>query len=149
MWREHLPYQGTIDVTASEKKIYAATEYSLFSIDKTSKEIERISKVTGLSETGISCIGYDAVSKKLAVAYTNSNLDIIDGKGIHNIPDLKRKIVGGDKNIYQIYFEPAGCYLSTGLGILVVDAEKFEIKDSWLIGNTGGAVKTNGFLKTT
>lgn len=148
LWREHLPYQGTIDVTASEQKIYAATEYSLFSIDRQSKEIERISKIAGLSETGISRIQYDALSKKLIVVYSNSNIDVIDQQGIHNIPDLKRKIISGDKSIYHIYVDNNRYYLSTGLGVIVLDADKFEIKDSWLISNTGGYVKTNAFTKT-
>jgi len=148
LWREHLPYQGTIDVTASDKKIYAATEYSLFSIDQQTKEIERISKAAGLSETGISRIHYDAFSKKLVVAYTNSNIDVIDEQGLHNIPDLKRKVISGDKNIYHIYADNNLFYLSTGLGIIVVDANKFEIKDSWAIGNGGGFVKTNGLTKS-
>ena len=100
MWREHLPYQGTIDVTASEKKIYAATEYSLFSIDIATKEIQRISKMAGLSETGISAIQFDPLSKKLFVAYTNSNIDVLDAGGNHNIPDLKRRVISGGKNIY-------------------------------------------------
>ncbi|RYF81338.1 MAG: hypothetical protein EON98_12485, partial [Chitinophagaceae bacterium] len=76
LWREHLPYQGAIDVTASDQKIYAATPFSLFSVDKNSKEIERFSKVSGLSETGVSAINYDPASKKLFVAYSNSNLDV-------------------------------------------------------------------------
>jgi len=147
MWREHLPYQGTIDVTASDKKVYAATEYSLFSIDLSSKEIERISKVAGLTETGISRIQYDPLSKKLFVAYSNSNIDVIDHLGIHNIPDLKRGAIQGNKNIYHIYADNNRCYLSTGLGVIVLDADKLEIKDSWFIGNGGGYIKTNGFTK--
>jgi hypothetical protein len=148
MWREHLPYQGTIDITASEKRIYAATPFSLFSVDIATKEIERWTTVSGLSETGISAINYDAVSKKLVVAYNNSNIDVLDEKGINNIPDIKRSNISGDKNIYAIYPDGNRCYLATGLGVIVLDADKYEIKDSWFIGFTGGYVKVNGFTKT-
>lgn len=147
MWREHLPYQSAIDVTASDKKIYCATPYSLFTVNLLNREVERISKVAGLSETGINTIQFDAFSKKLFVAYSNSNIDVIDEKGIHNVPDLKRDNISGDKNIYQIFADNSLCYLSTGLGIIVLDADKFEIKDSWFIGNNGGYVKTNSFTK--
>jgi len=147
MWREHLPYQGTIDVTASESKVYAATPYSLFSVDIVTKEIDRISKVSGLSETGISAINYDPLFKKLFVAYTNSNIDVLEAKSIRNIPDIKRSTIAGDKNIYAIYPDGVRCYLSTGLGVVVLDAEKYEVKDSWFIGANGGYVKVNGFTK--
>lgn len=147
LWREHLPYHSAINVTASDKKIYCATPFSLFSVDLSSNEVERISKVAGLSETGISAIEYNPVSKKLLVAYSNSNIDVIDEKGIHNIPDLKRKNSSGDKTIYHIFADNNLWYLSTGLGVIVLDADKLEIKDSWLIGSSGNFVKTNAFTK--
>lgn len=146
-WREHLPYQVAIDITASEKKIYAATPLSFFSVDAETSETERFSKVTGLSETGISAIQYDASAQKLYVAYHNSNIDVLTGGGLRNIPDIKRSTISGDKNIYAIYPDGDRCYLSTGLGIVVLDAEKYEVKDSWFIGDGGGYVKTNGFVK--
>ncbi|MFL5772606.1 MAG: two-component regulator propeller domain-containing protein [Flavisolibacter sp.] len=148
MWREHLPYASTIDVAASSRKIYAATPYSLFSVDLASHETERISKVSGLSETGISTIAFDRIAEKLYVAYSNSNVDVIDENGIHNIPELQRENISGDKTIYHISPDNDQCYLSTGLGIIVIDAMKYEIKESWFIGNSGGNVKTNGFARS-
>jgi sugar lactone lactonase YvrE len=146
-WREHLPYQNAKDVTASDNKIICATPYSLFSVDKSTKEVQRISKVSGLSETGISTINYDEISRKLFIAYTNSNIDVIaDGRTI-NIPDIKRANLAGDKAIYQVVPSNDVCYLATGLGIIVLDANKYEVKESWFIGNSGGYVKTNAFLK--
>jgi hypothetical protein len=147
MWREHAPYQSAIDVTASDNKIYVATPYNLFSVDRSTKEIERISKVSGLSETGISVIKFDPISKKLIIAYANSNIDVIDKEGIHNVPGLKRANVPGDKNVYHIFTDNNLAYLSTGLGVIVLDEQKMEIRSSWFIGNNGDYVKTNGFTK--
>lgn len=146
-WREHLPYQSALDVTASEKKIYCATPYSLFTVDLSTNEVERFSKVAGLSETGISAIKYDPVSKKLLIGYSNSNIDVIDEKGIHNIPDLERENSSGDKGIYHIFPDNNRWFLSTGLGVVIVDADKKEISASWLIGNNGNSVKTNAITK--
>ena len=147
MWREHLPYHIAIDVTASDKKVYCATPFSLFSVELSTNEVQRISKVSGLNETGISTIKYDPVSKKLLIAYSNSNIDLIDDKGIYNVPELKRENSSGDKTIYHIFPDNNRWYLSTGLGIIIVDAEKAEIKDLWTIGNNGAEVKTNAFTK--
>ncbi len=147
-WREHLPYQGANDLAASGNKVYAATTYSLFSVDLESGEQERISRVSGLSETGISTIQFDPVSKKLYIAYLNSNLDVLDAKGIHNIPELKRENISGDKNIYHIFPDNNRVYLSTGLGVIVLDAEKLEIRETWFIGNNGDHVRTSGFVKS-
>src|SRR4029079_14906620 len=123
------------------------TPYSLFSVDLSTNEIERISKVAGLSETGISTIKYDGVSKKLLIAYSNSNIDLIDEKGIHNIPDLKRENSSGDKTIYHIFSDNNRWYLSTGLGVIILDGDQLEIKDSWIIGSKGNFTKVNAFTK--
>jgi hypothetical protein len=146
-WREHLPYGSTIDVTASAKKIYTATPYNIYSVDVSTKEVERYSTINGLSETGISTIKYDLVTNKLYIGYTNSNIDIIDLKRINNIPGLKRQTISGDKTIYHFFADGDVCYVSTGLGVLVLNSVKLEIKDSWLIGDNGGYVKTNMFTK--
>jgi hypothetical protein len=102
-WREHLPYNSAIDVTAGDGKVYCATPYSLFSVDITGNMVERMSRVTGLNETGISAIKYDETSSKLFIAYSNSNIDIIYRNDIYNVPDIKRDNIIGDKTIYNIY----------------------------------------------
>jgi ligand-binding sensor domain-containing protein len=141
-WREHLPYNSTLGLAVTPERIYAATPYALFSVSRSSGELERLSKVSGLSETGISTIRYDAAGNRLYVAYSNSNIDVISDGGIRNIPDLKRESVSGDKAVYDFY--PAGnvVYAATGLGIWVLDADRYETKDSWFIGNNGSYVRT-------
>src|SRR6187402_296373 len=84
-WREHLPYNSTIDVTAGNGIVYAATPFSVFSVNTIENSIERFSRVTGLSETGVSTIQYDVLNDKLVIAYKNSNVDIIYRNDIYNI----------------------------------------------------------------
>ena len=144
-WREHLPYNSAIDVTAGNGKVYCATPYSLFSVNTTTNEIERHSRVTGLNETGIGTIKFDEANNKLFIAYQNSNIDILYRNDIYNIPDIKRDNVIGDKNIYNIYPLGKNYYLSTGLGVIVIDGDRYEVKDTWWIGNGGSQVKVNGF----
>ena len=145
MWREHLLYHSAIDVTAGDNKIYCATPYSLFTVDLTDNSIERLSKITGLSETGVNAINYDETNHKLLIGYSNSNVDIIYRNDIFNIPDLKRENINSDKSIYNIYSLNGNFYLSTGLGIIVIDGNRYEIKDSWIIGSGGNNVRVNGF----
>ncbi len=145
LWREHLPYNSIIDVTAGNNKIYAATPYSVFAVNYTDNSIERMSKMTGLSETGISTILYDEANQKLVIAYSNSNIDIVYRNDVFNIPGLKRELINADKNIYHIFPLNNNYYLSTGLGVVVVHGTKYEIIDSWFIGKNGGYTKVSAF----
>lgn len=143
-WREHLPYNSAIDVTTGDGKIFCATPYSLFSVNTTDNSVERYSRITGLHETGISAIQYDEISQKLFIAYTNSNIDIIYRNDIFNVPDLKRDNIAGDKTVYRIYSLGKNFYLSTGLGVVLIDGDRYEVRDTWFIGNGGNQVKVNG-----
>ena len=145
LWREHLPYNSAIDVTAGNGKIFCATPYSLFSVSLADNLTERYSRVTGLNETGVSAIQFDEAGEKLFIAYSNSNIDIIFRNDIYNIPDIKRDNIIGDKTVYNIYPFSDNFYLSTGLGIIVIDGNRYEVKDSWFIGAGGNQVKVNGF----
>lgn len=138
-WREHLNYQQAIQVVKGDQ-IYCATTQALFSIND-KNEATRFSKVTGLNDIGISTIGWDNTGEQLLVAYNNSNLDLVKGSTVKNISDIKRSTISGDKSILNIYCNNGTAYLSTGLGIVLVDLSRLEIKDTWIIGNNGSQVK--------
>lgn len=148
-WREHLPYNSAIDLAAANGRIYAATPYSLFSVEIADGSVERYSRITGLSETGVSTIFYDSTEQQLLVAYTNSNLDILIRNRVVNIPDIKRDNIIGDKTIYSIYKTGNIYYLSTGLGVILIDSKRYELKDSWFIGNGGNQIRVNGFTSSS
>ncbi|HEX2532937.1 MAG TPA: two-component regulator propeller domain-containing protein, partial [Chitinophagaceae bacterium] len=147
-WREHLPYNSTLAVGATPDRIWAATPYSLFWVDPASGETGRLSRNTGLSETGIRTAAFDAASRKGFIAYENGNLDVLTGNSIRNIPDLKRAAVNGDKTVYHITAEDGLAYLSTGLGIVVVDASRYEIRDTWPLGEGGQPLRTFQFVRS-
>lgn len=139
-WRDHLPYHQAIAVAGSDKKIYCATPYSLFTVDRTDKSIDRLSKTNGLSETGISAICYDPGADKLTIAYNSSNIDILSGGQTYNIPDIRQSTRVGDKTIHQALAYNNRVYLSTGIGIIVLDEDKYEVKDTYVIGTDGDTV---------
>lgn len=148
-WREHLPWNSAIAVAAGEERIWCATPYALFAVTDNQSLVYRFSKMNGLSETGISNIAVNESGTQLCVAYTNSNLDLIEDGDITNIPDLKRENSPGDKSIYAIYPKAGFYYLSTGIGVIVVNAARAEISDSWFIGNNGDPVKVNAVTINT
>src|SRR5689334_7958709 len=81
-WREHLPYHQAINVLNTNDRIWCSTPYSLFSVDPQDNTIERFSKITGLSSTGISSIGVDATTGRIIIGYTNSDIDVLKDNGV-------------------------------------------------------------------
>ncbi|NML20393.1 hypothetical protein HHL16_05885 [Pseudoflavitalea sp. G-6-1-2] len=136
-WRDHLPYHRAIAVTAQQSTIWCATGFSVFSVDLSDKSIERFSRISGLTETGVSAIGADETGDQLVIAYNSSNIDVLRGNVVKNIPDIKNSSVSGNRSIHHIFVKQQKAWLSTGLGIIVLDLAKHQVSDTWIIGNNG------------
>jgi len=96
-----------------------------------------MSGVNGLSDVGIQNIAYSKENDVLLIAYQNANIDILKGNKIFNLSDIKRKQIAADKTINSILFSGNLAYLSCGFGIVVVNLERKEIKDTYFIGYEG------------
>lgn len=139
-WRDHLPYNKCLSVAEAGNKIYTSTPFALFSYDKTDLSLQRLSKVNGLSDIGISWISYNTTCSTLVIAYTNTNIDLLKNGQIINISDIKRKEILGNKTINKITCIGKYAYLSCGFGIVVLDVEKEEIYDTYYIGPNGSQI---------
>ena len=137
-WRDHLPYTSAKTLTEAGDRVYCASEEGLFYYSKSETTVERLSKITGLSDIGFSTINFDIATNTLVIAYNNANIDLIQDNRIINIPDIKRKIIPGNKIINKIFFKDNYAYLACGFGIVVLDLIKKEIKDTYYIGDNGG-----------
>lgn len=136
-WRDHYPYSQTISVTDLGDKIYCATNLAMFSFNKNDNSLEKFSQVQGLSDIDISIIKYSPVFQTLLVAYNNGNLDLIQSSGVTNLSDIFRSTLPGKKNIYNALFVGNLVYLSCDFGIVVLDIEKMEFRDTYFIGENG------------
>ena len=140
-WRTHLPYFRVIAVEPVGNKVYAATEFELFYYDTEDNSVNILNKINGLSDIGISTMRYNESQRKLFVAYTNANIDLVDANNrVTNMSDIKDKNIVGSKSINNVTFDGDLAYVACGFGIVVFDLKKEEVKDTYYIGDQGDAV---------
>lgn len=140
-WRVHLPYKSCKYVTGSTSSIWAGTDNGLFRLNRADESIERITKIEGLSDLAIGTIRYNPYNSTLVVGYKNGNVDLIRNNVITNLPDIKRAQIVGNKSINNAYFVGNLAYLATGFGIVVVNTDRNEVKETYLIGTNGANVE--------
>jgi type IX secretion system protein PorZ/two component regulator with propeller domain len=143
-WRVHLPYNKARLVAYGGDKIYCSAEDGLFAYNKNDNSIETYTKINGLSDIGISVMRYYPDKNLLLVGYENANLDLIFKNEIVNIPDIKRKNILGAKSINGVNFFGKYAYLACGFGIVVIDIDRKEIKDTYYIGVNGNSINVFG-----
>ena len=136
-WTDYQSYASAKNVVDTGDKIYCVTEGGLFSYTKSDNSIQKMSGINGLSDVGVQRLAYSKENNALLIAYQNANIDLLINNTIYNLSDIKRKQLSANKTINNIMFSGKLAYLSCGFGIVVINLERKEIKDSYFIGNEG------------
>jgi hypothetical protein len=137
-WSDHLVYNTAKRVSVGTEEVYASTGSSIIVYNKEFAELKKISRINGLTETGISTIAWSEENKSLVIAYSSANVDLLKNNTVYNIPDISRKYIPGKKEINRIRINGKYAYLACSFGIVVLDLNKKEIYDTWKPGTGSG-----------
>jgi hypothetical protein len=144
-WRTHADYTNAKGVEIVQNSVYCFSKNGFFYFNKADNQANTLSKLDGFNETTIAQIRYNASLQKLLVAYQTGNLDLVDinseGKpdNIQNIDFIKKTdAIQSSKAINQIEFQGDFAYLAADFGLVVLDAKKSEIKETYQNIGEGG-----------
>lgn len=130
-WTLYPSYHNSTYCQAAGKKIYILSSGALFSFNTADNETVLYDKLNGLSDIDITHIAYSEYINALVIIYSNANIDILyDDETIYNITDFKNSNII-NKSVNNISIEKNIAYLSTEFGVIVLDLEKLEIKNSY------------------
>lgn len=147
VWLDHLPYSDLVDVHAEGDIIYCAAGQGLFIYDHSDKSIERLSKINGLNEVGITCLAWSKKHRTLMVGYENGNLDLVVGTEVKNVPDIRQAInYTGLKRINRITIEEDLAYICTEFGMVSYDLRGGNIDETFIIGFNGNVLAVNDMV---
>lgn len=130
-WRLHTATMRAIDIASDNATVFVAYENGLLRYHLESKEKTLLNKLNGLSDILLSCLYYDSVGQALYVGYKNGNIDQIIGDRIYNIPAIRLASFSGSKKINRFYRTNNGIYVCTDFGIVLLNPDKKEIKDTY------------------
>lgn len=128
-WRIHFSALKAIGITETSDNIYMACSNGVVRYDLEDNTLNQLTVTNGLSDLNISAISSN--SSVVAVGYVNGNLDIIEGNTITNVPWIKAAEISGDKTVHNFYFDDRYVYVATGIGLIIFDNQKKEIKDTY------------------
>lgn len=151
-WKMHNYYvtdriQNVID---AGDKVYYQNSGRLYQFDKATTSTVALGRQNILSDNVISNIYYDWENKLLFIAYSNSNIDVIDEAGnVTNISKIKDivshvrnySVLDGelqsyaDKSILDITFADGIAYVSIGYGYATIDESTMMITKFYDLGS--------------
>ena len=139
-WQLHLPAPRPLMLADAGNRLYLADEGTSFSyFDKSANATQLLSRRDGLHDVGVAALAYDSATAQLVVAYRNGNLDIVGANGkVRNVNDILRKESQTAKTVNQIQVYDGLAYLSSTLGVVVLDLARLEVRDTYAAIGPGG-----------
>ena len=128
-WRIHFSVYNNVGIAQTDEGIFMAAANGVVEYNKEDNSLSTMTVINGLSDLGISTINGEG--SVLAVGYENGNLDIFEGNSVTNLPFIKTAEVSGSKRINNLSFSGNLIYVCTEIGLVVVDVDRKEIKDTY------------------
>ncbi|QTN38197.1 T9SS type A sorting domain-containing protein [Cryomorphaceae bacterium] len=142
-WGNELPYNKVIDIVVRPDEVVVAAENGLFYYGRQFRNLERESKIDGLSGVVITAMTEHAESGTLVVAYDNQIIDVIQGEQQSTYFDIQRFTISGGKTINDILPVGDRMFFSCDFGVVEFNIQTREFDGPYFIGDAGTQVVVN------
>jgi ligand-binding sensor domain-containing protein len=140
-WQYHYKPLSYNAIEHFDKEIFAIGKYAVLHFPPNQMNADILHKINGLSDYSIDGAYYDKSSQKGILTYNNSTIDLISWNQnrieIEPNYDLFNKIFIGAKQIFKVKFIGNKAYLSTSMGIVVLNLEQNIVESTYVIGDNG------------
>lgn len=143
-WTAHFAYLPSDKIVLAEDRIYCAQTSGLFVYHLSSGTLETKNKVEGLSDVGVSAIGYSETSQTVVVGYQNGNIDLICQGRRYNLSSIKQQTLYADKTVRHVYCEAQKAYLSCDFGLVIIDLVHRTLASTCLLGTDATPIPVYG-----
>lgn len=141
-WNEYFSYRNVLQLESVDDNIFALTENGIFIHNVTTDEIQKLTKLNGLSTVGLTCMAYcDSVSSFL-VGYSDGTLDIISYPSLRvtAIPTIAQKNIYGSKRINKIVMHHDTALIASEFGMLTFSMQTRKFISTTILSNDGSFV---------
>ncbi|MFM7005895.1 MAG: two-component regulator propeller domain-containing protein, partial [Flavobacteriales bacterium] len=135
-WKYHVASAKAMHITTDGERVFTALENGLYIYNPYTEEGVLKTALNGLSDIDISCLYFDPIDEVVYIGYTNGNIDKWKAGNITNIPAIKLAQISNSKRINQFIRNGAYIYAANDFSIVLIDAAKEEIKDTYYPTNS-------------
>ena len=134
-WNAYMAYHDVTEIEKAGNILYVLASNNLYSYNTNDQSIQTYDKSNFLSDCSIDHIAYCQAAKRLVITYENCNIDLLENNdNVINMSEYYNKSMTGEKTINDLYIHGNYVYVSTGFGIIKLNATKAEISDTYNLG---------------
>lgn len=135
-WKAYLSYYDPTEIVEGEgRNIYVLASGGLYRYDRSDQSLTTYDKTLGLSDCGITHIGWSQKAKRLVIVYDDYNIDLLAPNGeVVNITDYQNYSTTDTKTVNGVDVSGSMAYLSTAFGIVVLNVADAEVTNTYRLG---------------
>ena len=135
-WKAYLSYYDPTEIVEGEgKTIYVLASGGLYSYDRSDQSLTTYDKISGLSDCGITHIGWSQKAKRLVIVYDDYNIDLLAPNGeVVNMTDYQNYSTTDTKTVNGVDVNGSMAYLSTAFGIVALNVADAEVTNTYRLG---------------
>lgn len=146
-WRSHLTDTETKIINGDKQYVYCANNNGILVYSLSENQlIKNINKLNLLSDIDISTINYNAENNLLSIGYNNGLVEFYQNDNVYTIEDIKLTGSYSNKKINSILVVNKKAYLATNFGIVVINVDKLEIADTYIIGDNATEIMVTDLI---
>ena len=134
-WKIYPSYSEVTEIIPTGKNVFVLASNSLYSYNVNDGSLRTYSNNDILNGTDIQNIAWVNAVGKLVITYSDYTIDLLSLNGdVENISALADKETTDDKTVNSIYVSGQYAYLSTGFGIIKINAKDATVADTYNLG---------------
>jgi ligand-binding sensor domain-containing protein len=137
-WRLHVSFFKAEHILPAGSQVVAAAANGLVIIPGTSQKPEALTRLNGLSDTGISALGWHEPSQTIIACYTSGNIDLIGPQQINNLRGIVTANILGSRQINAVLTHQSNAYLCADFGLVVVNIAQPGLREVYRNLGMGG-----------
>ncbi len=132
-WQAFPSLRNAQAVTASDEALWVGTDGGVYRYAPDTGEVERFTPVEGLSGVDVEAITYDAARDVVWVGYPDGALDRVDTASgeVQSFFEIAQADRFNARGINRIDVEADSLLISTEFGVVVFDAIRGEVRDTY------------------
>lgn len=144
-WCEYFNYRNVTQIEAVDDNIFALSENGIFVYNTTTKELTKISKLTGLSSVGLTCMAYCDSTSSFIIGYEDGLIDILQYPSlkVQKIATIQKKTMYGSKSINAISVKNDTALIATAFGVVLFSMRDYSFISTTIMSNTGASISVN------
>lgn len=141
-WNEYFSFRNIQQLEAVDDNVFALSENGIFIYNTSTQEIQKVTKLNGLSTVGLSCMAFCDSTSSFLIGYGDGTLDILEYPSlrVHAIPTIANKSIYGSKKINSVVMKNDTAVIAAEFGVLTFSMTTKNFISTTILSDDGSYV---------